>query len=429
MFTDMEQVTRFFEQRKKLGIKPGLKRINTLLHLLNNPQDEIKAIHVAGTNGKGSTIGFIKNALVFNGYKVGVFTSPSMEGLTGHILCNDRKISDDHFLDLFNSMHPAIKQLDNKNNNPTEFEIITALAFFYFARNVDIALIETGMGGLKDTTNCFQPILSIITTIDKDHTSFLGETIVEIAHHKAGIIKKNVPVITGEITKEAYSVIHQVAIANQATRYQLKGNFKYNLLKQRERKQVFTWSTNSFPEMEVTIQMLGEHQVKNCSLALMGLYLLQKKGFIIQWDLALEGLAAERIPGRFEIIHENPTIVLDGAHNPAGINSFLNTIEMHYKNVQKHLIFAAFKDKEIAKMLGELPHIFSSVTLTTFDHPRAARAETLYKLVQSNHKYIRNDWTTMINDIVKRDSVGDSYYFITGSLHFIANVRKYILNR
>ena len=426
MFTSNEEVAVFFDHRKRLGIKPGLDRINRLLQLLDNPQDKINAIHVAGTNGKGSTINFLKNALIYNGYKVGVFASPSLDGLTGHIICNDEKIRDDEFLALLNSIYPAIQILDGSQNHPTEFEIITVLAFIYFANHVDIALIETGMGGREDTTNCFQPIVSIITNIDKDHTSFLGETINEIAYHKAGIIKKNVPAIIGEVTDDAYSVIFQEASLNDAPIFRLYDNFNYADIEQTNKLQTFKWFEEEKAPFEIITKMQGEHQVKNSSVAMMALVLLKKQGCSIDWSKSLAGIAATVIPGRFEEIYVNPTIILDGAHNPAGIQSFLKTVHSNYDHTEKHLIFAAFKDKDLEQMLRQLSPHFSTVTLTSFKHPRSASVEDLSLLIGGDKKYAICDWENIVSKIIKKPRENNDSYFFTGSLHFIAEIRRFL---
>lgn len=427
MFTTDEQITAFFNERKNYGIKLGLDRINCLLELLGSPQDKVKAIHVAGTNGKGSTIGYLQHALINNGYKVGVYTSPSLDGLTGHIFCNHEKITSGTFLDLLNEMYPAITELDESGDYPTEYEILTALAFMYFANHVDIALIETAMGGREDTTNCFQPILSIITSIDKDHTAFLGETIKEIAYHKAGIIKENVPVIIGGMSVEAFAVIQDEATKKDAEIYRLHEDFDYHTIQQINHQQAYTWSEDQGQSIEIIIQMFGEHQVENSSLAMMGLVYLKEIGYTIDCGKSLKGMENTIVPGRFEMIQEQPLIILDGAHNLAGILSFLDTVNKKYQSMDKHLIFAGFKDKELQKMLQLLAGNFSTITVTSFEHPRAAKARCLYDLIHIKHKYMVEDWREVIAEINHHSANENQLYFITGSLNFIAMVRQYLL--
>ncbi len=421
MFEHFQQVERFFEGRKKYGMKPGLGRIHKLLELLDHPQEKIQAIHVTGTNGKGSTVQYIKNALISNGVTVGVFTSPSLNGLTGHIYKNNGMISELVFTEIISEIHPFVQQLDAENNHPTEFEIITAAAFMYFKKNTDIALIEAGMGGREDTTNCFNPILSIITNVEKDHIPFLGESLESIAYHKAGIIKENTPVVIGEMSDEAMHVISVEASQKSAPLYQLENAFDYSILHEVSGFQAFNW-VSSMDKFKVTIQTNGEYQVKNASLAIMALMLLKSNGFTLNLNKSLNGLYQTQIPGRFELVQTNPIVVLDGSHNPAGVRAFTDTMTSIYKNREKHLIFAAFRDKDLTYMLNYLSNYFSSITLTTFKHPRAASVEELKSLI--NHPNVRadQDWMKVIEEI--QDQNNQVCYFVTGSLHFIANVRK-----
>lgn len=423
MFESYSQAQAFFERRKSLGIKPGLERIYSLLDLLDNPQKKIRAIHIAGTNGKGSTVQFIKNALQANGFQTGVFSSPSLAGLTGHIGINDTFISEETFIELCNEIYPAIRQLDNENMSPTEFEIITALAFLFFSKTADIAIIETGMGGREDTTNCFIPILSIITNVAKDHTQFLGESLKEIAYHKAGIIKKDAPVILGEMELEALEVMEIEIHDKKTNSYQLGNDFTYNLEGKDAETQQFSWRKDNESHM-LSIQMLGEHQVKNTSIAFMALELLSRRGFKLNKNKSIEAIKSASVPGRFEIIQHNPVIVLDGAHNPAGIDTFLQTVTDNYNKKNNHLIFSAFKDKDLETMLKKLSGNFASITATTFQHPRAASAEELYRLTGSENKRIASDFKTALKQINSRDC----NYFIAGSLNFITQVREYLLS-
>lgn len=421
MFTSFQEVKTFFVSRQSQGIKPGLDRIKKLLQLLGDPQDNMKAIHIAGTNGKGSTLHFINHALLANGYRVGIFTSPSMEGLTGHMFMDDIAITEAAFIKLCNQIHPFIKQLDNENMSPTEFEIITALAFVYFSRDVDIVLVEAGMGGREDTTNCFQPIMSIITNISQDHTAFLGNSLAEIAYHKAGIIKKGVPVILGDMTKEAMIVIDEEIRLKMTNGYQLGHDFTYKMAGTRND---FTWHYQSELHKVTGLRMYGEHQVKNGSMALMALFKLKEIGYSINFKQAIEAIKQTQVPGRFEIIQRIPEIILDGAHNSAGMQSFIYTVSSNFAYKEKHLIFAAFKDKDLETMLDQVNGQFTTITLTSFDHPRAAKAEALYDLTKEDNKYINSDWQEVINNIINQE---DASYFITGSLHFIAMVREYLL--
>lgn len=420
MFQNLTEIEQFLAFRKSLGIKPGLERMRTLLKKAGNPERKISAIHIAGTNGKGSTVQFLKNALQSNGYSTGVFTSPSLEGVLGHIYHDDSQVEESIFVELCNQMYPAVKQLDRDGMSPTEFEIITALAFMYFSKHVDIALIEAGMGGRMDTTNCFDPLLSIITNISIDHTKFLGSTISEIAYHKAGIIKRNKPVIVGEVTKDAFIEIEKEAQYMQASFYRAGQDFTYRKIGNIEEKQRFLWNET----VEIEISMSGEHQIRNAAVAFMAVMLLKKFNYTLDMNKTLQAFLSTKAPGRFELIQKKPTVILDGAHNTKGAESFIDTVLADYKDRKRHLIFAVFKDKKMEAMLKLLVPHFSSVTLTAFDHPRAASLEDLKRFSNAGNILLTDDWKealTKINDI-------HAIYFVTGSLEFISRVRKYFLS-
>lgn len=426
MFNKFQEVETFFINRSKFGIKPGLDRMHYLLEKSGHPEKSIQAIHIAGTNGKGSTVQFIKNALQENNYRVGVFTSPSFNGLLGHFFINDQMITESAFIDVLNQIYPAIMHLDAQDMAPTEFEIITAMAFVYFENNIDLAVIEAGMGGRQDTTNCFMPILSIITNVAKDHTAFLGETISEIAYHKAGIIKQDKPVITAETNPEALTIMEKEASQLKTEITKLGVDFNYKIAGHSEpNEQIFEWTGNKQSHL-VRLKMQGEHQVKNASLAVMALTLLSEKSFHLDWKLALEGIRNTAVPGRFEVVKTAPQIILDGAHNPAGIASLIETANEYYPSKQKHLLFAAFKDKDLKTMIGLLDNKFDNLTFTSFDHSRAAHADALFDLSIDDHKAVATDWQQFIEKILLDDNDPNACYFISGSLHFILQVRAYL---
>lgn len=431
MFHNSEQIVSFFNSRKKLGIQLGLDRIKRLLNGLDNPQHKIMGIHVAGTNGKGSTVHLMSRALIANGYKVGVFTSPSFEGLTGHILCNDHKITEEKLIELFNKIYPIVDSLDQLGIHATEFEILTAMAFLYFENHVDICLIETGMGGRFDTTNCFQPILSIITNIDNDHSAFLGNSIKEIATHKVGIIKNKVPIIVGDVNKDALKVIDQEIENKRAPLFLLNKDFSYEILEQTESSQSFIWKYMD-ESIEINLAMLGKHQIHNCALTVMALFLLKKIGIQINLSRAIKSISHVTLPGRFEVLRKkDQTIILDGAHNLAGIKSFIQTVRNNYGNIdRKHLIFTAFKDKDLKVMLNELIPHFSTTTLTTFNHPRAVSTHFLKNMIDKDIKnVVEKELAMIINNIKHANYLDDSYYFFTGSFHFIVYVRKLFMEK
>lgn len=417
VFTTFAEIENFFIERRKIGIKLGLDRVIGLLVLLENPERDLAAIHVAGTNGKGSTIQFLQNSLLASGYRVGVFTSPSFTGLPGHFIINDQAITDTQFVELFNSIRLAINKLDEANNHPTEYEILTVMAFVYFKDNVDIALIETAMGGKEDTTNCFIPLLSIITNVSLDHVDYLGHTIEEITDHKAGIIKEGRPVVIGKVSTESEAIIRSIAkkldvptyFYNQA--YHVNGTTNTVLVDARE--------------FDLSLNLSGVHQLDNASLVIQALLLLEQQGFKINWQRSITAINSTSLPGRFEVISQKPKIILDSAHNLAGIEAFIQTVEVKYATSNKAIVFSAFADKQFPEMISELKKVFNDITLTSFEHPRAVTLHQLASVSEENDLTYLDDWEQEITTILA--SKAEVVYFVTGSMHFITLVRNFIL--
>ncbi|MFZ3576402.1 bifunctional folylpolyglutamate synthase/dihydrofolate synthase [Virgibacillus sp. DJP39] len=422
MFNSFLEAKTYLHGRKHLGIKPGLGRVKMLLQVLDHPEKKINGIHVAGTNGKGSTINFIKNALVSNNYRVGVFVSPSAVGLREHMFINDTPIDHHTFVELLNFMYPAIVDLDEQGDHPTEFEIITVLALLFFADSCDFALIETGMGGREDTTNCFHPLLSIITNVSLDHVSFLGNTVDKIAIHKAGILKYKIPAIIGPMSDKAMKVIQEIAEANKVNLSRFGKEFKISGGKDN----YFSWGNQLYKELDVSLKMIGRHQHTNAAIAIMAIVKLIELGYLLDIDSAVGGVENTRVSGRFELIYHKPQIFIDGAHNESGVQAFVETVNsVSMQQKKKHVIFAAFKDKDIGSMLKLLEENFDKVILTTFDHPRAASITELKKYADSVNFVIRKDWKQEINETLNSSNF-EIDFFVTGSLDFILSVRSFI---
>lgn len=270
MVTTMKEINQFFERRQvRLGMNFGLSRMETLLSELGDPHKELKYIHIAGSNGKGSTLQYIKEILLAQGIRVASFTSPYLIRMNEQLKVNEDEISDQEFIDVFRKLWPIIHEMDSKGNGPTQFEILTAMAFSYFSKKeVDLVLMETGLGGRLDTTNVIQPFLSIITSISLEHTNILGNTLGEIAFEKAGIIKSGAPVISGVTAGEPAKVIEEKASAIGVPYYQLGKEFRVSNMKRSERGQSFSFSLADRSIENVEMQMLGRHQMQNAALAI-----------------------------------------------------------------------------------------------------------------------------------------------------------------
>lgn len=407
-------IHEFFEKSQQLGVQPGLDRIEALLEALDHPEKKFTSVHIAGTNGKGSTGAFLQAALRANRYRIGTFTSPSLHGLTGFILYNGEFISEDVFAELFEEIEPVIEQMDEEGKPPSHFEIMTALAFLYFSRNVDIAIIEAGMGGRDDTTNVIQPVVSIITTVSKDHTAFLGDTLTEIAAHKAGIIKPHTPIITG-VEGEALTPIVNEANKKRAVLYRFGMDFTMKNIQIDE----FEWK-NLGSRYRVKLRTIGLHQHQNASVAIQALKVLKNRFGHLDMHTSIEAIQKVTIPGRMEKIHDNPFILVDGAHNEAGVRAFIKTVRAIYPRRKVHVLFAVFKDKDIEEMQSQLADVFPNLYITSFNHPRAA-ALTDYPL-QDKGKQVE-DWQAWIEERIKTSMAP---ILITGSFHFIDYIRSFV---
>ena len=368
---------------------------------------DIPAIHITGTNGKGSTAYFLKDIYTKNGYKVGLFTSPDE-------ICEMIKIGDKccEFA-YIESIVDEYKKLFEKYDLST-FEIETFIAFKYFLDNkVDIAIIECGMGGEFDATNIFIPLLSIITSISIEHSEFLGVSLSEVAAHKSGIIKKNVPVLIGDVEGDALNVVVSKA---------KKENSKIIMI-DKYHKYVVGSDGISFdyrPYYGLKVSSVAFYRVYDACLAIEATNIL-KEQFPVKDDLLKEGLLVSKLKCRFEVIDYKPVIVLDGAHNPHGIHRLREEFDSCYPGRNVQIVFASFRDKNISLMLPEIS-LIGTVHLTTFDNGRA-RNESEYFLYLDDYDYA-NDYKTLIDKIISENP--DDVLLVTGSLTFTYVVREYL---
>ncbi|MGG4491681.1 bifunctional folylpolyglutamate synthase/dihydrofolate synthase [Metabacillus idriensis] len=429
MFQTYEEAVDWIHSRLRFGIKPGLKRMTWMMEKLNNPHKHIRAIHVAGTNGKGSTISYMRNVLQEAGYTTGTFTSPFLETFNERISMNGKPISDEEMLFLVNMIKPLADDLEGTElGGPTEFEVITAMAFYYFGRHekTDILLLETGLGGTYDSTNIAEPILTMITSIGYDHMNILGNTIEEIAGEKAGIIKQGIPMLTSVADERALNVIKKKAKEmNASLYYDSFPVLSHRPIPSGER---FEMKTPFSHYQNLEISMRGEHQVQNAALAVMALdYLRANEWFHIDRQHVIKGLLQTSWNGRFEQVCEYPAIIVDGAHNKEGVESLAAVMKRHYPCKKIHILFSALKDKEYAEMIDILSSIADSMHFTTFDFPRAASAAELFEACGHPKKDFDEDWKSAFDKMMTEKELGD-IFLVTGSLYFISEVRPYCRN-
>ncbi|EAH4445924.1 TPA: bifunctional folylpolyglutamate synthase/dihydrofolate synthase [Listeria innocua] len=408
----------------RLGIKPGLARMEYIMEKLNHPEKANKWVHIAGTNGKGSTLTFIRSSLEEAGYKTGTFTSPYIETFNERIGVNGIPVSDQMIVDLANRIKPIAEELEKTvYGPPSEFEIITAMMFLCFAEYepIDIGIIEVGLGGRLDSTNVLTPLISVITTIGMDHMEFLGNSIEQIAGEKAGIIKPGIPVISGVIQKEAQEVIINNAVRNNSNVAWLNKDFFIQ-----NRGDEITFRTSHGDEIpDITIGLLGIHQLNNAAVAIKVLqYLNTFSSYEINQSAIKQGLKKAFWPGRMELLDVKPFIMLDGAHNPEGVKTFADSIKTYPGH--KKIIVSILKDKNYQEMIALLKTIpDTEILLTTFDYPRAMSDYEVTQIGTIEGISTNPNWKQALDDI--KEIKNDTKFFVTGSLYFISEVRKYLL--
>ncbi|GKU81457.1 folylpolyglutamate synthase/dihydrofolate synthase family protein [Niallia sp. NCCP-28] len=428
MFQTYEDSLGWIHSRLRLGIKPGLTRMNRMMEKLNFPDEKLKTVHIGGTNGKGSTVTYLRCILESGGLTVGTYTSPYIEQFNERISINGEPISDEDIIKLCNILYPIVAEMDQMEiGGPTEFEIITAMSFYYFAfiKPVDIVIYEVGLGGRFDSTNIIYPILSIITSIGLDHTAILGDTYEEIAREKAGIIKKNTPIIAAIKQEEALAEIIKKAETENAPTYFLDKHFIIDNLISWKQGESFTFQTAAEKLEDLQIVMMGKHQIENASLAVMAASLLRKEIFpqITQEHIRL-GLKGAKWPGRFEMVSEKPLVILDGAHNEEGVQALTAELTKRFKDKKKAIIFAALSDKKTDKMIYQLDRIADKIIFVSFDYPRAATCHELYKESRHQQKTYSIDWKKSIEEQLE-EMEEDSMLIVTGSLYFLSAVKAY----
>jgi dihydrofolate synthase/folylpolyglutamate synthase len=406
-----------------------LDRMRSLLRKLGNPQDSFKSIHVAGTKGKGSTCAMIACMLQACGYKVGLYTSPHLVDIRERIMVNGEMISHADFARVVRSVEPVAARV---KPTPTYFDVLTAVAFKYFAeQHVDVAVVETGLGGRLDSTNVISPEVTAITSISKDHMAQLGHTLPKIAEEKAGIFKTGVPAVTVLQDADVEAVLKRVAekvgapldIAGKTIEFSYR--FESSRMLGPHNRICLTTANSRFEHLAVPL--LGEHQAINCGLALSVLDKLKGRGFTISDAKAMEGLAKTTMPGRMEMVNPMPRVIVDGAHNAASLDALMKAIGQHVPYDSMVVIFGCCADKDVTGMLDRLSSGADKVIFTKVDSVRtadpnelAARYVEQYgKMAQVAHTL--EDALAIANRAVTREDL----ICITGSFYLVGEAKKY----
>lgn len=371
--TGENQAVEKIEEFQKFGSILGLDRMNVLLEMLGNPHKDLKVIHVAGTNGKGSICKYVYSVLRANGYRVGLFTSPFIEVFNERIEMDGQYISDEdlaHYTEIV--LEKTKKMVKEGYQSPTEFEVITAIMFLYFKeKNPDFVVLEVGLGGKGDSTNVIEaPLVTVIASISFDHTDRLGNTLAEIAAEKAGIIKENCPVVVSADKEEALEVIRQVARERNAQIIETR-NVRYNVLSQDVAGSTFETTILGQHYDELSLSMGGRHQISNAIAAMTALRLLEENGHIsLSNEKTYYGLEAAKQKGRFEVIQKKPYVILDGAHNPDGAKALENAVLSHFEGKRILMVTGMLADKDTDSILGSFVNITKEFIATEPDNPR-----------------------------------------------------------
>jgi dihydrofolate synthase / folylpolyglutamate synthase len=413
---------RYFEILQKIfNLRGGiidlrLDRMSQALALFNHPENQFPSLHIAGTNGKGSTAALLHNILRQAGYRTALYTSPHLESFTERIRIGQEEIAQAEVV----SLADEIWQRTAAANVPlTFFEFITVMAFVYFARNrVDVAVIEVGLGGRLDATNLVTPLVSLITTISKDHEAYLGPDELSIAREKGGIIKPNIPVVCGRMSEPVVKLLREIAQAVDSPAYFLGTAFSFLLKNER----LFDYIGIKQNLSDLAVALRGRHQLANAALALAALELLSKH-FPVPEAALRRGLETVRWPGRLEVMSERPLVILDGAHNPEGVHALADELLGLRQGRKIRLLFATMADKEWQLMLATLAKLADEMIFTRVAMERSADPELLAKTIPIPvpNRVIQDSQTALA--ALLDSAQPDDIVVVAGSLYLLGEVR------
>ena len=410
------ETLNFIHSFKGNGRRPQLERMRWLLRQAGEPQSHYPTVHIVGTNGKGSTTSYLQNILTKSGYQVGTFTSPYITRFNERISINGTEIPDKDLISLVAKAQVILNDLEEHTNfdRPTEFELVTLLMFLYFdLKQVDMAIIEAGIGGRLDSTNVLSPELVICTSIGFDHTETLGNSLLDIANHKAGVMRENTPILLGRVSAEVEHFFNQKSHDLQAPLAII--DRKIQLLP--KDNQTIQISYDHWESPNLKLPMLGQHQENNAGLAVTAAHILAQTFSKITDKSIQEGIEETHWPGRSEWIGNN--IYLDGAHNPQGIASLKQVLKDNFANRRVHILFAGLRRKPLADLLEELKDY--DITVTSFDFFEALPLDDYPKDFKRAADY--RDWLAQAES-----ANSDDLFVVTGSLYFISEVRNYLIN-
>ena len=415
---NLEQALEKLYSLHQFGVKLGLEKPKELFAHIGNPQNDLKCIHIAGSNAKGSVASFITSILIEDGFKVGLYTSPHFIKFNERIRVNGKMIEDEYVTKFINELDDYIDE-----NEPTFFELTTAMAFKYFVESgVDYAIIETGLGGRLDATNVIDPISSVITTISLEHTNILGDTIEQIAYEKGEIIKEGRKTIIGLLPLEAENVIEKKTVMVHSELFRLKdvlNIYKNSVSLNLSNRCITIYNT----------PLYGEYQLRNAALAIL---VVNKSIPLRDKDSVYKGINAvvknSGIQGRYETYNESPKVIFDSSHNEEGIENFINEFQSEYDSYNKReVIFGVMKDKNISKMLKQFDKYFNNIYATTFQYDRAATIEQIVEIGKEIGIEVRpiREVNLYIQEFVEEKR--NNCLVVIGSIYLLGNIKSKLL--
>jgi dihydrofolate synthase / folylpolyglutamate synthase len=416
-----------------------LNRMAKFLDALGNPQTRYPVVHVAGTKGKGSVSALCASALKAAGYRAGFYTSPHLQDFCERAQINGERIPQMAVTEIVDGLRALVERIPNM----TTFELITAMAFEYFAREqVDVAVIEVGLGGRLDATNLLTPLVSVITSLSYDHTHLLGHTLAQIAREKGGIIKPGVPVVSAPQPPEALDVLESIAAERGAPLTLTGRDWLFRPVEHTLARQTFeVWSAEeqrqlnalraaghalNWNPLKLEIPLLGRHQVENGAVGYAALMTVRERGLPVSPDAIREGFRTVRWPGRFEILNRNPVVIADGAHNRDSAQKLVAALQDYFPNRRMTLLFGASSDKDVSGMLAELLPAASVALMTQAVHPRACDPEELTKLAHEIRPAVQTEVVPTVARALERAiqlSAPEDVILACGSLFVVAEVR------
>jgi dihydrofolate synthase/folylpolyglutamate synthase len=415
MFKDLNEAVSWIESVKRFGDKLDLSRMELASQLLGHPERAFQVIHVAGTNGKGSTVSYLKHVLLEAGYNVGTYTSPYIVRFNERISYNNEDISDDdlfHYITQIKGLYDQV--LSEHNEVITFFELVTLISFLYFRDlDVDYVVYEVGLGGRLDATNIVQPIMTAITSISFDHMGVLGDTLPQIAREKLGIVKPNIPLVTSVDEEELNDIFIEVCEKNNSDLIVVHKEDMTDI-------DYGSYTNYKYKNREYTIKLLGTHQVQNASLAIEMINQMNvRKLCDVPYEAIKKGLEKAFWPGRLESFGN---VYLDGAHNIGGTMALKDSVSVLFKDKYIKVLYTSMADKEYFDNIQIIESFADEMYFTEFDYPRCERADTLYEVSNHPKKYKVYDALSALEEL--RQLKDNEILIVTGSLYFVSYIRK-----